>query len=105
MRYLLVLCLVVTLAGCGFAQGFRDKSLAMAGEITADALGDIVDAKLGNDFKELSTALSTIPGSIPKPKTPVEDGIGYTLGGLLAYLIGSMGKGYVRSKLGEKENA
>lgn len=99
MRYLLVLAFAVTLSGCGFFQGFRDQGLKMAGEMTAEALGDVVDAKLGDNFKELSGALATIPASIPKPpqKGPVEEGIGYTLGGLLAYIVGSMGKGYLRA--------
>lgn len=102
-------CLVVSLillSGCTpaseFGRGFRDRGLEMAGEISADALADVVDARLGDNFKEVKEALSTIPSQLPKPSSPVDQGLLYTLGGLAAYIVGSFGKGAVRKYAGKK---
>lgn len=102
-------CLVVgliLLSGCAhageFGRGFRDRGLEMAGEISADALAEVVDARLGDNFKEVKVALEGLPGQLPKPRTPAEEGIMYSLGGLLAYVVGSFGKGAVRKYAGKK---
>lgn len=105
MRVAMAAVLVLgSLGGCSFARGFADTGAKMAGEISADALGEVVDAKLGDDFKELSEAVKSIPGSIPPPPAddPMKEGLGYTLGGLVAYIVGSFGKGMIREKLGKK---
>jgi hypothetical protein len=85
-----------------FGAGFRDRGLEMAGEIAADELASVVDAKLGDNFKEMKDILGTIPGQIPKPSSPVDQGILYTLGSLAAYIAGSFGKGAVRKYAGKK---
>ena len=94
--------LIGGLVGCGFARGFRDRSLEMAGEITADALSEVVAKKLDSDFKELKDALGEIPSHIPKPTSPEEQGLLYTLGGLAAYLVGSLAKGGLRKYAAKK---
>lgn len=106
MKYLYVV-LALGMGGCGFAQGFRDRGLEMAGEMSADALGAVVEKKLGDDFKELSEAVKSIPGSLPKPlePDPSKQTIWYGLGSLAAYIVGSLGKGYVRKNQGGRSNA
>ena len=107
MRILLVVAVLV-LSGCTqarqFGAGFRDRGLEMAGEIAADELAGVVDAKLGDNFKEVKDLLSTIPGQIPHPPGSGEQGLMYTLGGLLAYIVGSFGKGAIR-KVSKKNQA
>lgn len=98
---ILLLVGLIGLSGCAFGQGFRDRGAQMAGEIAADELASMVDAKLGADFKEVKDILSTIPGQIPKPSSPEQQGLLYTLGGLAAYIVGSFGKGAIR-KYGKK---
>lgn len=102
MKYLAIVLLLGALVGCQFAHGFRDRGLEMAGEISADALAEVVDAKLGDNFKEVSESLKGLPGQLPKPASPAEEGILYTLGGLAAYILGSFGKGAVRKYAGKK---
>ena len=98
---------ILLLTGCTgarqFGAGFRDRGLEMAGEIAADELASVVDAKLGDNFKEMKDILGTIPGQIPKPSSPVDQGLLYTLGGLAAYIVGSFGKGAVRKYSGKKD--
>jgi hypothetical protein len=105
VKYLLIVGVLV-LSGCTqarqFGAGFRDRGLEMAGEIAADELASVVDAKLGDNFKEMKDILGTIPGQIPKPSSPVDQGLLYTLGGLAAYIVGSFGKGAVRKYAGKK---
>ena len=107
MRILLIASVLV-LSGCTqarqFGAGFRDRGLEMAGEIAADELAGVVDAKLGDNFKEVKDLLSTIPGQMPKPSSPVDQGLLYTLGGLAAYIVGSFGKGAIR-KVTKKNQA
>ena len=105
MKTLLLVGLLV-LSGCGhaseFGRGFRDRGLEMAGDIAADELAEVVDKRLGDNFKEVKDLLGTIPGQIPKPSGPVDQGLLYTLGGLAAYIVGSFGKGAVRKYSGKK---
>lgn len=105
MKTVLVVGMVL-LSGCAHAgelgRGFRDRGLEMAGEISADALAEVVDARLGDNFKEVKDVLSTLPGQLPKPATPIDQGLMYTLGGLAAYIVGSFGKGAVRKYAGKK---
>lgn len=91
-KTLVVVCLALGLGGCGFAQGFRDEGLRQA----ADIAGAVVTDKLGDEFAELKMAVGEIPGKLPEPRTPVEDGTLYGLGGLVAYILGSLGKGMYR---------
>ena len=97
---------ILLLTGCTgarqFGAGFRDRGLEMAGEIAADELASVVDAKLGDNFKEMKDILGTIPGQLPKPSSPIDQGLLYTLGGLAAYIVGSFGKGAVRKYAGKK---
>ena len=106
MRYVLAV-LLLGLVGCvparQFGAGFRDKGLEMAGEIAADELAEVVDARLGDNFKEMNDILGTIPGQLPKPSSPIDQGLLYTLGGLAAYIVGSFGKGAVRKYSGKKD--
>lgn len=99
MRYVMVLCLLACV-GCGpfreFGRGFQDKGMEMAGEITADALAEVVAGKLGDDFREVKDAAEAIRTGIPKQDSPEEKTLWYGLGGLLAYVVGSFGKGAVR---------
>lgn len=95
MRYLLALS-VLCLSGCAFGQGFRDKGAQMAGEIAADELASMVEARLGDDFKNVSEGLKNLPTQIPHPPGPGEQGLLYSLGGLVAYIVGSFGKGAIR---------
>lgn len=91
---------LLSLTGCAgahqFGRGFADRGAQMAGEIAADELAELVDARLGDDFSKVRDALSTIPGQIPQPPSPVDQGLMYSLGGLLAYIVGSFGKGALR---------
>ena len=90
--------LVLALAGCSFGQGFKDELLRQLPGVAADA----VDAKLGPNFKELSAGLKDVGGKIPQPKGPVDEGLGYSLGALVAYTLGSSVKGLIRAKFGGK---
>lgn len=93
MRVLMLLVLVFTLGGCGFAQGFRDESARQLAEFAASE----VERKLGDEFSGVSEALKGVGESIPK-KEPLNDGLLYTLGGLVAYVVGSYGKGKIRER-------
>lgn len=100
MKILLVVPLALVLcSGCqGFGQGFRDESARQLAEIT----GEVVEKKLGDDFKEVSDGLKKLPDGLPKD-SPAQDGALYTLGAIVAYVIGSAGKGLLRSKLTKKD--
>ena len=105
MKPLAIALLLLVAVGCqGFGAGFRDGAMKSAAEMSADALGDVIDKKLGDDFKELSAAVKGLPGEFPKPPAdePLKDSAGYTAGALVAYLLGSLGKGLIRSKVGGK---
>lgn len=89
------------LVGCqGFGQGFRDEGARQAAELA----GAAVDAKLGDDFRELKDGLRDLPGKIPGAPAddPVKETAGYAIGALVAYVLGSAGKGYIRGKLEKK---
>ena len=95
-----LLCVgLLGLIGCAqareFGRGFADRGAQMAGEIAADELAELVEKRLGDDFKGVGDALGKIPGQIPQP-SPVDQGLLYSLGGLLAYIVGSFGKGAIR---------
>jgi len=98
MRIPILLMTAVGLSGCGFAQGFRDEGLRQVAGLAADE----VDKRLGDDFKELGEGLREIPGHFPK-KDPVSDTAGYGLGALLAYVLGSAGKGFLRARMGKND--
>lgn len=87
------------LSGCqgagGFGRGFRDEGLRQAAELGAEA----VERRLGDDFAAISAGLREIPARLPAPRSSAEDGLLYGLGGLAAYILGSFGKGMIRSKL------
>jgi len=96
-----LLCVgLLGLIGCAqareFGRGFADRGAQMAGEIAADELAELVDKRLGDDFGKVSEALKGLPGQIPTPPGPVDQGLLYSLGGLLAYIVGSFGKGAIR---------
>ena len=92
-----ILCVgLLAFTGCAFGQGFRDRGVQMAGEIAADELAEMVDKRLGDDFGKVSEALKGIPAQLPTPPGPGEQGLLYTLGGLAAYIVGSLGKGGLR---------
>jgi hypothetical protein len=97
---------LLALTGCAgardFGRGFRDTGAQMAGEIAADQLAEIVEAKLGDDFKDVSEALGKLPSQLPQPPGPVDQGLMYSLGGLLAYIVGSFGKGALRKVTSKK---
>ena len=50
-----------------------------------------------------SAAVAGTAAPSPVPGAAGGDYIGYGIGALVAYIVGSVGKGYVRSKLIEKE--
>lgn len=78
------------LGGCGFAQGFRDESARQAAEIAAEyAIG-----KVGGDVAE---RINDFKDALPK-KEPINDGLLYSAGALLAYVVGSYGKGKLRER-------
>ena len=88
--------LALVLGGCGFAQGFRDEGINQA----AGLLGDVLDKKLGDEFKELKAGIDGIPGAIPVPDDE-DRTLDYGLGALAAYILGSVGKGLLRGKMKE----
>ena len=99
MKILLVVPVALLLVGCqGFAQGFRDESARQLADITAD----VIEKKLGDDFKDVSDGLKKLPDQLPKD-TPAQDGALYTLGAIVAYIVGSAGKGFLRSKMTKKD--
>jgi hypothetical protein len=92
LKLFAALFLVALLSGCGFAQGFRDESARQLAQIAAEE----VDRRLEGDFKDVAKdVLTGVADAIPK-RDPVGDTAGYGLGALLAYVIGSFGKGKIR---------
>lgn len=99
MRLASLVFVAISLVGCqGFGQGLRDEGARQIAELAAEQ----VDERLGDDFKELGSALREIPAKIPEAPQPVRDTIAYSLGALVAYVIGSAGKGYLRSRRQKK---
>lgn len=94
--------LALAAGGCGFGAGFRDEGIRQAGGIVAEEVADAVKDRLGDDFRELSEGLKDIPGKLPEPSSPVNEGLGYTLGALAAYIVGSLGKGLIRSRVAKR---
>ena len=91
------------MAGGEFVRGFSDEGRKQFVEVTGEAL----DAKYGKKFEEYGIDLKDIEGkldTLPKPKEqdPKDGTIWYGLGGLIAYILGSVGKAYVRKKWGDK---
>jgi hypothetical protein len=99
-----VLC--VALTGCGaFGQGFRDESLKQLGEGVAGAVADTLDERLGSRLDGIGEVMRELPGRLPAPapRDPAGEGALYGLGALLAYIVGSVGKGYLRAKLAKRD--
>ncbi len=90
-RVLLAGVLAAGLGGCGFVQGFRDEGARQLADITVDELDHRLDGKLAG----VKDAVKGFTDQIPK-KEPVSDGLLYSAGALLAYVVGSFGKGKVR---------
>ncbi len=99
MRVLCALAVVALLGGCaGFGRGFADEG----GRQAAGLIGDVVADKLGDEFKELKAGIDGIPGALPPMPEEEDRTLDYGLGALAAYILGSLGKGFLRGKL--KEN-
>lgn len=92
--------LAVMLGGCGFAQGFKDEGLKQAAELGGQAASAALEKKFGDKFGDVTKAISEIPAKLPQPAPddPVKETAGYCLGALLAYIVGSLGKGYLRER-------
>ena len=89
------------LGGCaGFGRGFADEG----GRQAASIVGDVVADKLGDNFKELKDGIAGIPGALPPMPEEKDRTLDYGLGALVAYILGSLGKGLLRDKM-KKDNA
>lgn len=92
--------LALGVGGCAaardFSSGFTDEAWKQGANIAADA----VEKKLGHDFSDLSGRIDALPK--PQKRDPSSDTIWYGIGGLAAYILGSLGKGLLRSKFGPK---
>lgn len=95
---LLVGVMALGLGGCGFVRGFRDEGARQLADITVDELDHRLDGKLSG----VKEAVKGFADQIPK-KEPVSDGLLYSAGALLAYIVGSFGKGKVREMREKKE--
>lgn len=89
-------CGMALLSGCGFGAGFRDGMQDHGAALMADTVADAIDKKLGDNFKELSDSVRTIPTGIPKPEKPEDNTLGYTLGTLAALIVSNVLRGGVR---------
>lgn len=56
-------------------------------------LADAIDKKLGDDFRDLSDTIR----SIPKPPAPEDNTVGYGIGTLIAMIAANALKGGLRS--------
>lgn len=100
-RFVMAGMVLLALAGggCGFAKGFRDEGLRQVGDLAVDEL----DRKLDGKLDGVKDAINGFKDAIPK-KDPAGDGLLYTIGGLAAYIIGSIGKGKIREMREKKED-
>lgn len=109
MRMLVAMVAILALAtgGCAtdFGHGFRDGLAREGAAMTADAVADAIDKKLGDDFKEVADGLRGLPGQFPKPPDPKDNSTAYTVGTFLALLLANGIKGGVRHFGGKKEKA
>lgn len=100
-RWFILVLFPIGLAGCAFGRGVTDEGLRQGAELAAE----YVDRKLGDDFEGLSSDIHKLPDRLPpapRPSDPPIDTLWYGLGALLAYGVGSVAKGYVRSKIAKK---
>jgi hypothetical protein len=100
VKWVCVVALCVSLAGCGFMQDFQKGFSGSALEQVRDVAVEAVDAKYGDKFDDIEDALADIP--LTPPKKEDESGLGYVLGALVAYVIGSVAKGKIREWKAEK---
>ena len=95
MKTLALAVLVALGAGCTqareFSRGFADEASRQAFDIGLSAL----ETKLGGK-------IDSMPRPAPPP-SPQEQGTWATLGALVAYALGSVGKGMIRAKMEGKE--
>ena len=103
MRLLLVCVLAVGVAGCqsGFGRGFTDEAIRQVADGGVELAVGALEEKLGDKIDGIGEVIAGIPGKIPLPEQedPGEKGLWYTGGALLAYLIGSVGKGWFRTRM------
>jgi hypothetical protein len=97
MKKLVVAAALLLVSGCDFVRGFRDEGARQATDIAVDLAADRV-------VRDLSTRVEDLRAAIPQ-KDPVSDGLLYSAGGLLAYILGSFGKGKIRDMRKRKEEA
>lgn len=101
MRTVWVVLALGMLGGCvparEFGAGFRDEMARQSADVMADAM----DAKLGDDFKELSEAVREIPKNIPQ-NNPADGTLWGGLGTLAALVLSNAIRGGVRKKFFDK---
>jgi hypothetical protein len=111
MKILLIVPMVLLLGGCqsapvrqfmeGFTSEGKEQLKSIAGEVVESKIGEAIDRKLGpNVSAEFKKAIEGIPKpEKPEPADPTKTTGLATLGALVAYIIGSYGKGVIRDKL------
>lgn len=93
-----VVALGLGVTSCGFVKGFRDEGARQLADITVTELDQRLDGKLAG----VKEAVKGFADQVPK-KEPVSDGLLYSAGALVAYIIGSFGKGKIREARDKKE--
>ena len=101
MRLGVMAVLALAMGGCAgvgqdFWRGFRDEAFKQGLDTTREAIID----KLGDKVDGLDEKLDKLP---PMPTTG-DYGTAGGIGALLAYVLGSFGKGMVREKLLKKKD-
>lgn len=88
----LVILALALLSGCDFMRGARDEGARQLAQLAADE----VNRRLEGDLKDVAReVIAGVRDEIPN-RGPVGDGLLYSAGGLLAYILGSYGKGKIR---------
>ena len=93
MRILVLILLPLFLVSCvpasQFGQGFTQEAFKQGTEILAESLGDRIDG-VGEKIERLPA---------PAPHSPANGTLWGGLGALVAYVVGSLGKGWVRKNI------
>lgn len=98
-------CLLV--AGCAtdFGRGFADATKREVPTVAADAIGEVIDAKLSSQNADLKTALKEVvngvASAVPKPAPAEDHTFGYALGSAIGMALALALRGGVRM-LGDK---
>lgn len=94
-------------AGCAelkeFGRGAADGGARVGREAAHERVTN--DPRIPEEMRPIADALvDAIGDAVPKPEpeNPVEKTIWYSIGALLAYIAGSIGKAYVREKMNKK---